>query len=56
MATYKVKYYLDDMLHTYFVDAENEYEAMVKALDNVPKTSAHLLHDLRVERHYKEWN
>lgn len=56
MKTYRVSYYLGNMLHSYLIDAEHENEAIQKALTGVPSTSRHLFHDFKIERYFQEWN
>ena len=56
MKEYSVKYYLDDFLHTYVVEADNEHEATMKALQRIPFESRPLFHDFEIKRHYQEWN
>lgn len=54
MKTYRVKYYLKDMLHTYLVDAENEAEAISKVIKGL--YSPEIMHDFSIERYFEEWN
>lgn len=52
MKDYRVSFYLGDMLHSYIVEAENEYKAIQKALI-MPEGSAEILHDFKIEHlHY----
>lgn len=55
MKTYMVTYWLADMLHTYTVDAGNEHEAIMRALETMPAGSAEIMHNFMIERVYKEW-
>ena len=54
--TYQISYYLGDMHHTYLMDANNEAEAITKALDRMPDGSRAILHNFKIERHYPDWN
>lgn len=56
MNEYKVKYYLGDMIHTYVIEARNEYDATWKVLQYISTGSEKLFHSLTIERHYQEWN
>lgn len=56
MKTYHISYYLGDFYHGFSVDATNEVEAIIRVLDRLPKESANLLHDFKVERLPGEWN
>lgn len=56
MKEYSVKYYLDDFLHTYVVEAQNEYEATKKVLQRIPTNSQPIFHDLEIKRYYQQWN
>ena len=49
MKEYSVKYYLDDFLHAYAIEANNEYEATMKVLNRI-STSQCLFHDLEIKR------
>lgn len=56
MKQWQVKYYLGDMLHTYVVDAVNEFEATLKVLYRIPETSRNLFRTLSVIEYHQEWN
>ena len=54
--TYRISYYLGDMHHTYLMDANNEAEAIIKALNRMPDRSKAILHDFKIERYFSDWN
>jgi hypothetical protein len=54
--TYQISYYLGDMYHVYLMDANNEAEAITKALNRIQDRSKVILHDFKIERYYPEWN
>ena len=56
MKEYSVKYYLNDYLHAYVVEANNEYEATMKVLKRIPSNSQPIFHDLEIKRYYQKWN
>lgn len=55
MREYSVTYYLGDMYHSYIVDADNEAEAITKALANLNSRSKEIMHDFKIERYYQPW-
>lgn len=55
MKEYEVSYYLHDMYHSYIVDADNEAEAITKALSRLNSRSKEIMHDFKVERYYRPW-
>lgn len=46
----QVSYYLGDIFYCYLIEAENEYDATLKLLNNIPKDSQKLFRNLIVER------
>ena len=44
------------MLHSYIVEAENEYRAILNCLHKMPDTSSDIMHDFKIERYFQEWN
>ena len=52
---YLVSYYLGNMYHSYLVDADNEAEAFLKVLNGLNENGKKILHNLKVERHYRKW-
>lgn len=50
MKDYVVSYYLGNMFHRYTVEAENEYEAMLKVLNGIQETSKRLFCDFKIKR------
>jgi len=54
MKDYQVSYYLGDMYHAYVINARNEDEVVKKVMTR--QYYPELLHDLKVERYYQEWN
>lgn len=56
MNDYKVSYYLGDMYHTYILTAENEAQAILKAVNRLPDGSKAILHDFKIERYIQKWN
>ena len=55
MKEYSVSYYLDNMYHTYLVDAHHEAEAYEKVLKGIPDECKPIMHDLKIERYYRKW-
>ena len=55
MKEYSVSYYLDNMYHTYLVDAHHEAEAYEKVLKGIPEACKPIMHDLKIERYYRKW-
>ena len=56
MKDYVVSYYLGNFFHCYTVEAENEVDAMLQALNRIPETSKHLFHDFKIKRSKTVWN
>lgn len=56
MKEYQVSYCIGNMYHAYLIDAENEAAAYEKVLRTMPPASKAALHDLRIKRHFAEWN
>ena len=56
MKEYLVEYCINSMHHSYVFEANSEYEAIQKALSEIPTPVQSLLHDFKVERYFKEWN
>lgn len=56
MKDYKVSYMLGDMYHTYILTAENEAQAILKAVNRLPDGSKERLHDFKIERYIQKWN
>lgn len=54
MKTYEIRYYLGTMYHNYCIDAENEAEAITKAIKHVPAKD--LINGFEISRYYEEWN
>ena len=54
--TYQISYYLGDMYHIYLMDANNEAEAITKALKTIQDGSKAILHDFKIERYFSDWN
>ena len=55
MKEYSVSYYLDNMFHTYLVDANHEAKAYEKVLKGIPDECMPIMHDLKIERYYRKW-
>lgn len=55
MREYLVSYYLNDMLHSWIVEADNEAEAILKALKSLNDRSKEIMHDFKIERYYRPW-
>ena len=55
MKEYSVSYYLNDMYHTYLVDAHYEAEAYEKVLKMIPDACKPIMHDLKIVRYYRKW-
>lgn len=58
MRDYLVSYYfsLRGFYHAYTIEAENEAQAIQKALVRIPETSKVILHDFKIKRDKIEWN
>ena len=56
MKKWQVTYYLDNFYHTYVIEASCEAEAYEKVLKSIPATSKPIMHDLKIERYFQEWN
>ena len=54
--TYSVSFKLAGMLHSYLVEAENEFCAIQKVLEKIPHLSRSVFHDFKIERYKQEWN
>ena len=53
MKEWQVSFYLNDMLHQYVIDADNEADAYAKVLNSLVKKE--IMHDLRIERYQRPW-
>lgn len=51
---YQITYYLDNMIHQYVVEAENEASAIEKVMRLLK--SKELFHGFKIERYYQDWN
>ena len=56
MKDYVVSYYLGNFFHAYTIEAENEVDAMLEALNRIPETSKRLFHDFKIIRAKDNWN
>lgn len=56
MKAYVVSYYLGNMFHCYTVEAENEVDAMLQALNRIPETSKKWFHDFKIKQTERAWN
>lgn len=56
MKDYAVSYYLNNLYHTYIVEAENEAQAIKEVLDRMPDTSKPLFHDFKIKQSETVWN
>lgn len=56
MKDYQVSYMLGDMYHMYVLTAENEAQAILKAVNRLPDGSKERLHDFKIERYFQKWN
>ena len=54
--TYSVSFKLAGMLHSYLVEAENEFYAIQKVLEKIPHLSRSVFHDFKIEKYKPEWN
>ncbi len=57
MREYRVSYYLSAMYHSYVVEAENEFSVLKTLVSEFERLrTGDLLHDIKIERYYQEWN
>lgn len=57
MKEYRVSYYLSAMYHSYVVEAENEFSVLKSLVSKFDRLrTGELLHDIKIERYYQEWN
>ena len=55
MKEYSVSFYLNDMYHSYLVDADNEAEAILKVMKSLNSRSKEIMHGFKIERYYRPW-
>ena len=56
MNEYRISYYLRDMYHTYIMEAKNEAEAILKAVNRLPEGSKEIMHHFSIEKYVQKWN
>lgn len=53
MFEWQVSFYLNDMLHQYVIDADNEADAYIKVVKCL--VNKKIMHGLKVERYQRPW-
>ena len=56
MKDFKVSYEIGDMLHSYIITAENEYNAILKCTLKISHKAQDKFKNFKIERYYEEWN
>lgn len=56
MKEFYVSYLLGEFYHSFIIEAENEAEAIFKALNMMGNRSRSHLHNFKIEEYVQKWN
>ena len=56
MKEWYIEFYIGNTLHQWVEEAENQLDAIVSAINRIPKSTRHFVSGFKVERKFAEWN